>query len=124
MKMLIMKNDLISVIKNFIDKEKINLSISKDTSSDFWLDNKDESVTMRLKINTLDHEILYDVYSPKFLIHLREKTIRDVERNEYIAEEKRQWTMSEIIEDMWLILDKVKLWAMKHNFSIKEKKLI
>ena len=119
-----MRNDLISVIKKFIDTEKINLSVSKDTISDFWLDDKDQSVTMRLKINTLDHEILYDVYSPKFLIHLNEKTIRDVERNEYIAEEKRQWNMSEIIEDMWLILDEIKLWAMKHSFSIKEKKLI
>ena len=119
-----MKNDLISDIENFIEKEKINLSVSKDMTTDFWLDDKDQSVTMRIKINSIDNEILYDVYSPKFLIHLQENTIKDVEKNEYIAEEKREWKMGEIIENMWLILDEIKLWAMKHNFIVKEKKLI
>ena len=119
-----MKNSLIPIIKDFMIKEKIDLSISEDNPFEFWLDNTSGSITVRFKVTVPKHEILYDVYSPEFSVHLKEETIKDVERLEFLAEEHRRWKIAETIEDVWLILDRIKLWAEKNNFSIMEKKLV
>ena len=119
-----MESNLIPIITDFMLKEKIDLSISEDNPSEFWLDNTAGSITVRFKINDLKHKILYDVYSPEFSVHLKEETIEDVERLEFLAEEHRRWKIAETIEDIWLILDRIILWARNNNFSIMEKKLV
>jgi len=119
-----MRNNLISVINDFIKQEKIKLFISEDNPSNFWLDDKTGSITVRFKIDVPSHEILYDVYSPEYSSHLKEETIDDVKHLESLAEENRQWKTAEIIEDIWLILDKITLWAEKNDFSISEKILL
>ena len=119
-----MENKLIPVIKDFMIKEKIDLSISEITPSEFWLDDTSGSISVRFKINVPKHELLYDVYSPEYSVHLNEETIKDVEHLESIAEENRKWKVAEIIENIWLILDQIKIWANKRNFSIIEKKLV
>ena len=119
-----MKNNLITVIKNFIEKEKINFLISEDNNSGFWLDDRNNSVTCRFKIDTLKQEILYDVYLTEYSVHLKEKTLKDVEVLEFISEENKRWKIAESIEEIWLILDQIKIWATKNNFNVKEKKLI
>ncbi len=105
-------------------KEKIDFSISKDNSSEFWLDDIKSSITIRFKVNVPNHEILYDVYSPEYSVHLKEETIKDVERLEFLAEENRRWRIAESIEDIWLIIDQIKLWAIQNNYNVMEKKLI
>jgi len=119
-----MENNLISILKEFIKKEKIDFSISEDDSSDFWLDDLKSSMTVRFKIDSPKHQILYDVYSPEYSVHLQEETIKDVEQLEQLAEENRKWKLAESIEDIWLVLDEIKLWAMENNFNVMEKKLI
>ena len=119
-----MRNNLITIIKDFMKKEKIDFSISKDNSSEFWLDDIKSSITIRFKVNAPNHEILYDIYSPEYSIHLKEETIKDVERLEFLAEENRKWRIAESIEDIWLILDQIKLWAIQNNYNLIEKKLI
>ena len=119
-----MKDNIIPIIKEFMEKEKIDFSISEDNSSDFWLDDKKSTITVRFKVNSPEHEIFYDVYSTEYSNHLTEKTIKDVERLDYIAEDNRRWKIAEIIEDIWLILDQIKLWAMQNNYTLIEKQLI
>ena len=119
-----MENNLIPVVTDFMRKEKIDFSISENNSSEFWLDDKSGTITVRFKVNVPKHEILYDVYSPEFSIHLKEETLKDAERLEFLAEEYRRWKIAEIIEDIWLILDQIKLWAENNNFNLMEKQLI
>jgi hypothetical protein len=119
-----MKNNLIQTIKEFITKENFDFSISEDNSYEFWLDDSKNSITVKFIVNVPEHKILYDVYSPEYTIHLKEETIKDVEQLEFLAEEHRRWKIAESIEDIWLILDQIKLWASKNNFYVMEKKLI
>ena len=119
-----MENNLISTIRDFINNEKMDLSISEDNNSEFWIDNLNGSITVRFNINVPDHKILYDVYSPEFSVHLKEETIKDVEDLEFLAEENRRWRIAETIEDIWLILDQTRIWAEINNFSIMEKRLV
>jgi hypothetical protein len=39
--------------------------------------------------------------------------MKDTEELEFITEEHRKWKLEEAVEIMWLILDKIKLWADK-----------
>ena len=119
-----MENNLIPIIKDFLNKEKINFSISENNSSEFWIDDFNNTITVRFKINAHKHKILYDVYSPEYSVHLKEETIKDVEHLEFLAEENRRWRIAETIEDIWLVLDQIKFWAGNHNFSVMEKQLI
>ena len=119
-----MKNNLVPILKNFIEKEKIDLAISKDNSYEFWLDNQSSTITVRFKVNNPKHEILYDVYLPQYSVHLKEETIKDVENLDFLAEENRRWKIVESIEDIWLVLDQIKLWAIQNNYNLMEKQLI
>ena len=118
------ENNLIGLIKDFMKKEKINFSVSEDNPSEFWLDDSNGSITIRFKLNAPKHEILYDVYSPEFSVHLKEETLKDVENLEFLAEENRKWKIAEIIEDIWLIIDQIRLWAFQNNYRLLEKQLI
>jgi len=119
-----MKDNLIPIVTDFMKRENIDLSISKDNSSEFWLDDTFGSITVRFKVDDPKHQILYDVYSPEFSVHLKEETLKDVERLEFLAEENKRWKIAEIIENIWLILDQIKIWARQNNFDLIEKQLI
>ncbi len=119
-----MENNLIPSLRDFIKKEKFNFSISEDNSAEFWLDDLKTSITVRFRINTPKHEILYDVYSTEYSVHLKEETIKDVEQLEFLAEENKRWRIAESIEDIWLVLDQIKLWAIQNNYTVMEKQLI
>ena len=119
-----MKSSLMQSLTDFIKKEKIDLSISEDNSNEFWLDDKSGSITVRFKINDDGNEILYDVYSPEYSVHLKEETIKDVTNLESLAEENRRWNLAKIIEDIWLVLDEIKIWAIENKYNIMEKQLI
>ena len=118
------ENNLIGLIKDFMKKEKINFSVSEDNSSEFWIDDSKGSITIRFKLDVPKHEILYDVYSPEFSVHLKEETIKDVENLEFLAEENGIWKIAKIIEDIWLIIDQIRLWAFQNNYRLLEKQLI
>jgi hypothetical protein len=119
-----MQNNPLPALKNFIRKEKLHFSLSEEYPSDFWLDEPQGSITVRFRIDVPHHEISYDVYSPEYSVHLKEETLKDAERLEFIAEEHRRWRMAEIIEDIWLVLDLIKIWARQNDFTVTEKQLI
>ncbi len=119
-----MKNNLIKIIKDFIKKEKINFSVSEYNSSEFWLDDINNTITIKFKLNAPKHELIYDVYSPEYSVHLKEETLKDVERLEFLAEENRKWKIAENIENTWLILDQIRIWAKQNNYGLIEKQLI
>jgi hypothetical protein len=119
-----MEAGLISNLLTFMETEKIKMKLQKTSNSGFWLESQDGFMTIKLVINENKHEILYDVFSPKYDVHLREETLRDTERLDSIAEEAGKWEYEKSIEDFWLILDWFKLWAQKNGFHIKETHLI
>jgi hypothetical protein len=124
MVVILMSSNLVNIVRKFIENEKIELSISDDNNSEFWLDDNDGNITVRFRIIDSKNTILYDIYAPKLLRHLKEKTLKDVEQLEFLAEEHRNWKMAETIEDIWIILDKIVLWTEQNNYFLKEKELI
>ena len=124
MVMILMSNNLVDIIRKFIENENIKLLISDNNNSEFWLDDHEGNITVRFLIIASKNTILYDIYSPKLLRHLKEKTLKDVEQLEFLAEEHRNWKMAETIEDIWIILDEIMIWTEQNNYCLKEKELI
>jgi hypothetical protein len=109
---------------DFMKREKIEMDMQKTSDSEFWLESPDGFIVIKFAVDKNTNEILYDVFSPKYDVHLKEETLRDVERLDFIAEETEKWGYEKSIEGSWLILDSVKLWAKENKFNIKEKHLI
>ncbi len=101
--------NLIPIIKDSMRKEKNNFSVSEKKFSEFWHNDKTDSITVRFKINKSQDEIFYDVYSPKLIGRLKEETIQDVKRLDFINEENRRWNMAVTIENIWLNLDEIEI---------------
>jgi hypothetical protein len=119
-----MKTDLDVNLLDYIKKENIDINLSKVSNSELWFDRPEESITVRIVIDNENQKILYDVYSIADSMHLKAKTLKDVERLEYIAEEDRKWKGAEYVENIWLIIDEISLWAQKNNYTLREEELI
>jgi predicted RNase H-related nuclease YkuK (DUF458 family) len=115
---------LYDILQQFIQTENINVEISKSTDTEIWFDNSNKTIIMKIIIDHTQHQILYDIYDTDEVEHLTEKTIKDVERNEHLAEDNRKWKKAEAIEDMWLLLDEVEIWAKKHGYRMRETNLL
>ena len=111
------ENDLISTLLNFIENEKIKTTLSKDSDTGFWLDNPDNSIVVKVIIDFVKREILYDVYSTVYEEHLKVDAIRDIEQQAYIVEENRKWNTVEDVEELWLILDEIEIWSQKNKLG-------
>jgi len=119
-----METGLILSVLNFLREEKIKMELQKSSDSEFWLESPDRSLTAKFVIDNNAREILYDVFSAEYDVHLKEETVRDVEKLDFIAEEHRNWKLEEAVENLWLVLDEIKLWAQKNKFDVKEKEMI
>ena len=119
-----MKESLVSNVLAFLESEKIGMKLQKISDLEFWLETQDKFMVAKFTVDHKTSEILFDVFSPKYDVHLREETLRDVERLDSIAEESGKWEYEKSIEDFWLILDCVKIWARKNGFHVKEMPLI
>lgn len=119
-----METGLMSNLLSFTKEEKIKMRFQKKSDSEFWLESPDRSVTAKFVIDDNAREILYDIFSPAYDIHLKEETVEDVEKIDFIAEEHRKWKLAEAAEDIWLILDKIKLWTRDNRYTIKEHGMI
>jgi hypothetical protein len=111
-------------LEDFIKNEKISMKLREISDSEFWLEGPYGFLTVRFYVNVAAREISYDAFSPKYDLHLKEESIRDVEKLEYIMEDKREWDYEKPIEELRLILDYAKLWAENNGFSIKEKQIV
>lgn len=47
--------------------------------------------------------------------NLKKVRIIDYERFRILAKKKR-WQITKIIDDIWIIVDQIKLWVSKYNF--------
>jgi hypothetical protein len=112
-----MGNGLISHLLTFIREEHIKMQLKTISDSEFWLESPMTSVVAKFYIDHDAHEIVYDVFLPKYDVHLKEETLKDVENLEFIAEEHEMWKLVEDVEDIWLILDAVKVWAQKNAYK-------
>ncbi len=119
-----METGLVSNLLIFLKEEKIKMKLQETSDSEFWLESPDGFMTVKFVMDESAREILYDVFSPKYDVHLKEETLRDVEKLDLIAEETGKWEYEKSIENFWLILDWVKLWARKNGFRVKETRLI
>jgi hypothetical protein len=119
-----METSLTSKLLDFLKEEKINMKLRTISDSEFWLEGSYGFLTAKFSVNRGTRQVLYDVFSPKYDVHLREKAIRDVEKLDMIVGERRKWNYEKSIEGLWLVLDRAKLWAHENGFSIKEKSLI
>jgi hypothetical protein len=116
-----------SFVKNLLDwvqNEKINMKFREISDCEFWLEGPYGFLTARFFMDVEAREISYDVFSPKYDLHLKEESLRDVEKLERIIEEKGKWDYEKPVEELWLILDHVKLWAQNNGFSVKEKLIV
>jgi hypothetical protein len=100
------------------------MTLREVSDSEFWLESRDGFLTARFAVNQDDRSILYDLFSPKYDVHFKEETLRDVEKLDSIIEEKGRWDFEKPIENLWLLLDAAKLWAKKNGFRVKETRLI
>jgi hypothetical protein len=119
-----METDIISSLLSFIKKEKIQVKLQKKSDSEFWLESPDKSVVAKFNIDNNSRNVLYDVFATEYDVHLKEKTVRDVEKIDFVAEEHKKWKLAEAVEDIWLVLDEIKLWTKKNNFKIAEQEMI
>jgi hypothetical protein len=119
-----LETGLISHIQDFLREEKINMKLQVISDSEFWLEGPYGFLTAKFRVDEENHQVLYDVFSPKYDVHPKEETLRDIEKLDMTVEEKGKWDYEKAIEDLWLVLDCVKLWAQEKRLSVKEKRLI
>jgi hypothetical protein len=119
-----MKTNLVSKLLDFVREEKINMKLRTVSDSEFWLEGPYGFLTAKFCMDKGNHELSYDLFSPKYDVHLKEADLRDVEKLDSIVAEKGKWNYEKSVEDLWLILDCVKLWAQTNRFNIKEKHLV
>jgi hypothetical protein len=119
-----METSIIPNLSSFMAKEKIKMKFHKKSDSEFWLESPDKAIAAKFVIDSRTHKVFYDVFSTEYTLHLKEETVKDVEKIDFIAEEHRKWKLAEDAEDIWLILDKIKLWAQDNGYKIKEHGMI
>jgi hypothetical protein len=117
-------DDLYQHLKTFIKQEKLSLSLSKGSNEEIWLDGPEKKITAKILQDTAARTIAYDVYSVIDAMHLKDRTLKESEQNEYIQEEHRRWKTAEVLEEIWMIIDAMTLWSQTNNYRIKEAELI
>lgn len=119
-----MTQDLCSSISKFIEKEKLGYKISKKSHSDFWIESLKGHITVRVLIDNYKKRVYHDINSSEDGEHLHFESIKDIERREFLEESRRNWKSEIAIEEIWLILDEIKLWAFKNKYFFTDKELI
>jgi hypothetical protein len=119
-----METGLASKILDFLGEEKIKMKLQTISDSEFWLEGPYGFLASKFRVDNSAHQVLYDLFSPKYDEHLREEVLRDVEKLDMTVEERGKWDYEKSIEGLWLVLDRVRLWAHENGFSVKQKSLI
>jgi hypothetical protein len=119
-----LETDLVSNILSFLKAEKVKMKLRTISNSEFWLEGPYGFLTAKFCIDEGNHQVSYDLFSPRYDAHLKEEDLRDVEKLDMIVEEKGKWDYEKSVEGLWLVLDCVKLWAQKNRFSVRERELI
>jgi hypothetical protein len=119
-----MISDLISSLLTLLEREKIAMRLRETSVSEFWIESLESSLVARFLVDAAAREISYDVFSTEYDLHLKEETLRDVEKLDFLAEAHKKWKIAEAAEGFWMVLDEIKIWARKNSFTVKEKRII
>jgi hypothetical protein len=119
-----MEADLVPRLLDFLREENIKMKLRRTSDSEFWIESPDESIAAKFVINKDAHEVLFDVFSPKIDRHLNLETLKNVEKIELIAEEKKKWKIEKAAEEVRLVLDAIGPWARRNKYRLKEKEMI
>jgi len=111
-------------LQNFIDQEKIPYRIFKKNQLEFWIEALESDIIGRVIIDDSNKRIFYDIYSVEDEEHLNSDSIKDVEKIGFIEETRHNWKAEVAIEDIWLIIEEIRLWAFKNGYEFKEKELM
>jgi hypothetical protein len=99
-------------VLDFLEEHVLNDSnfrVYEVGNSQLWLETMDGFISVRLIVCYQTQEILYDIFSPKYDVHLKEATVEDVERLDSVAEVAGKWEYEKSIEDSWFLIDWIKL---------------
>jgi hypothetical protein len=118
-----LKIDLISSIFNYIDEEKINFELNKDSDQEFLVEDSDKIIFLDAMMKPTLQEILYAFYSPNFEKHMNIKTINDFEQLLLIIEDNHRCKIGNDIENTWLIVDEIGVWEQKNKFILKQSEI-
>jgi hypothetical protein len=119
-----LEKNFVKGLLDWIRNEKFNMKLQEISDCEFWLEGPYGFLTARFFVDIAAREISYDIFSPKYDLHLKEESLRDVEKMEHIIEEKGKWDYEKPIEELWLILDHVNIWAQHNGVSVKEKRIV
>jgi len=115
---------LASIILSFLKEKGMRMKVEKINDTQFWLETADGFITFKVIVDEVAQEILYDIFSPQYDKHLKVKSLKDIEKLEFIEEELRTFEHKMSIEDVWFTLEWVRFWAYKNHFSVRETHLI
>jgi hypothetical protein len=116
-------DSLVSVLE-VLRSKGFNLKDHLASSSELWFEMEDGSLNIVLRMDQSNQMILYDVFSPMYDAHFKEQSIRDIERLSLFAEEHRKWKLAKSIEDSWLALDWISLWARRQGLGLEQRRLV
>ncbi len=108
-------------LTGFLKTQKIKMKL-QFADSVFWIEGPYGFLRAKFSIDAKLKEIDYSVFSPKYDLQLTEKSLDDVKRLEGIVEGKRKWEYAKSLEDLWLLIDCLKIWAHSHKFVLREER--
>ncbi len=111
-----------SSLLSYLYDKGTKLSSRNITDSEFWLETQDGSVAIKFSIDNNAHKVSYNVFLPEFNKYFKEEDIRDVEKLTSLIEKKGQ-EYEKSVEDSWITLDWVKMWAQENKYLVEENEI-
>ena len=116
------KNDFLTDILSFIEKERIKMKLTKKSNSEYKFESPDNSILVKFNLITIHHKLLYDIFLSEYNKHLKERTLSNFEKMYSLQRQHGKWHLPKYLPDVWTLLDKIHIWAKNTNFTIKERK--
>ena len=117
------ENDFFSDISAFLKKQRIRMKLSRKSRSEGQIDVLDKSCMVRFVVDSLHHELLYDIYIAEYSKHLDEKLLYNFDKLYSLQKLHGGKKLPTFIPDMWVIFDEIDMWAKSVRFGVKQKVL-
>ena len=113
------ENNFFSYLIDNIDKERIKFNLSKKSDSEIIFKSPDQSIIIKFIIDYIHNRLLYDIYLSEYHKHLKKRYIYNFEKMYSLQEKHGKLHLPKYLPELWIILDKIHIWARKNNFMIK-----
>ena len=117
------ENDFFSDLSALIKKERIRMKISRKSRSEVQIDVPDKSCIVKFVIDSIHHELWYDIYITEYATHLNEKLLYNFNKLYSLQKQHRKLKLPKYIPDIWVIFDEIDFWAKEAKFDVKQKEL-